>query len=63
MSNKPVSTIQIYEPLKSKLCDLYENESIFDKFSISVSPTSDHFVTGLFNSNFHVSDSQGEQNN
>jgi len=32
MTNKPVSTIQIFEPLKSKLCELYENECIFDKF-------------------------------
>lgn len=34
MTNKPVSTIPIFEPIKSKLCELYENESIFDKFSI-----------------------------
>ena len=62
MPNKPVSTVQVYEPLKSKLCDLYENESIFDKFSISVSPCSDYFMTGLFNSNFHISDREGNQN-
>lgn len=34
MTNKPVSIIPIFEPIKSKLCDLYENECIFDKFSI-----------------------------
>ena len=34
MSNKPVVSVPIFEPLKSKLCDLYENECIFDKFSI-----------------------------
>jgi len=26
MTNKPVLKLPIYEPLKSKLCDLYENE-------------------------------------
>ena len=34
MSNKPVESVPIFEPLKSKLRDLYENECIFDKFSI-----------------------------
>jgi serine/threonine-protein phosphatase 2A regulatory subunit B len=29
MTNKPVVSVPIYEPLKSKLCDLYENEVIF----------------------------------
>lgn len=62
MSNKPVETIQIFEPLKSKLCELYENECIFDKFSISSSPCSNYFLTGLFNSNFHISDRSGNQN-
>lgn len=62
MPNKPVSKIQIYEPLKSKLCELYENECIFDKFSISSSPCSNYFVTGMFNSNFHVCDRNGDMN-
>jgi len=34
MNNRPVSKIGVFDPLKSKLCDLYENECIFDKFSI-----------------------------
>lgn len=62
MPNKPVSNIPIFEPLKSKLCELYENECIFDKFSISSSPDSNYFITGNFNSNFHIVDRQGENN-
>lgn len=62
MTNKPVQSIQVYEPLKSKLCELYENECIFDKFSISSSPCSNYFLTGLFNSNFHVCDRNGDNN-
>ena len=61
-SNKPVETITIFEPLKSKLCELYENEAIFDKFSISSSPCSNYILTGLFNNTFHVSDIQGQSN-
>ena len=63
MASKPIATIPIFEPLKSKLCELYENESIFDKFSISGSPDSNFFVTGNFNSTFHVIDKNGECNN
>ncbi len=62
MTNKPVSTIQIFEPLKSKLCELYENECIFDKFNISSSPDSNYFITGNFNSTFHIVDRNGENN-
>lgn len=62
MTNKPVATIPIFEPLKSKLCELYENECIFDKFSIHSSPDSNHFTTGNFNSTFHVIDRLGENN-
>ncbi|CAD8098954.1 unnamed protein product [Paramecium primaurelia] len=62
MTNKPVATVQVFEPLKSKLCDLYENESIFDKFSIASTLDSNSFVTGNFNSTFHIVDRMGECN-
>lgn len=32
MENRPVQTFHIHEYLRSKLCDLYENDCIFDKF-------------------------------
>jgi serine/threonine-protein phosphatase 2A regulatory subunit B len=62
MNNKPVVTIPIFEPLKSKLCELYENECIFDKFSISSSWDSNYFLTGNFNNTFHLIDRNGEAN-
>lgn len=37
MESKPVKTIYIHDHLRSKLCDLYENDCIFDKFECSVS--------------------------
>jgi serine/threonine-protein phosphatase 2A regulatory subunit B len=59
MTNKPVTTVQVFEPLKSKLCDLYDNECIFDKFSISSTTDSNNFITGNFNNTFHVIDRNG----
>ena len=35
MTKKPVCINTICEPLKSKLCELYENEGIFEKFNVS----------------------------
>lgn len=32
MDTKPVETYQVHEHLRSKLCALYENDCIFDKF-------------------------------
>lgn len=32
MDNKPLETIYIHDHLRSRLCDLYENDCIFDKF-------------------------------
>lgn len=32
MESRPVRTIQIHDHLRGKLCDLYENDCIFDKF-------------------------------
>ena len=32
MDSKPIETFQVHEYLRSKLCSLYENDCIFDKF-------------------------------
>ncbi|MBN3301968.1 2ABG phosphatase, partial [Amia calva] len=32
MENKPIETYQVHDYLRSKLCSLYENDCIFDKF-------------------------------
>lgn len=37
MENKPVKTINVHDHLRSKLCDLYENDCIFDKFECTFS--------------------------
>lgn len=37
MDNKPVQTINIHDQLRTRLCDLYENDCIFDKFECTFS--------------------------
>lgn len=37
MENKPIKTINVHDHLRSKLCDLYENDCIFDKFECTFS--------------------------
>ena len=36
-ASKPLMTISLQDSLKSKLCDLFENDSIYDKFQLSAS--------------------------
>jgi len=59
MENKPVKIVNIHEPLRAKLCDLYENDCIFDKFECSFSHDGNHMVTGSYNDFFHVYDRNG----
>jgi len=54
MESKPLKTFHVHEHLRSKLCDLYKNDSIFDKFDVSFSHDSQHIVTGSYQNNFHV---------
>ena len=60
MEARPVKTIQIHDYLRPKLCDLYENDSIFDKFECSLSGDGSHFVTGSYNNFFHIYDRYGK---
>jgi len=60
MENKPVKTINIHEQLRPKLCDLYENDCIFDKFECAFSHDGNHLLTGSYNDLFHVYDKNGK---
>jgi len=62
MNTKPVAILPIFDPIKSKLCDLYESEAIFDKFTLCNSPCSNYIATGLFNGNFHIIEKAGDFN-
>lgn len=59
MESKPVRTINIHEQLRPKLCDLYHNDCIFDKFECSLSSDGSRVVTGAYHNMFHVFDIHG----
>ena len=54
MENKPVKTIPIHEHLRPRLCDTYENDSIFDKFEVVFSGDANNVMTGSYNNNFMI---------
>ena len=62
MPNVPYNVTTLYEPLKSKLCDFYENDCIFDKFDVNMSKDGKHYVSGNFDNKFHICDIEGRQN-
>ncbi|KAI3872121.1 hypothetical protein MKX03_033182 [Papaver bracteatum] len=54
MEASPVATFQVHEHLRPKLCDLYENDSIFDKFECCLSGDGLHVATGSYSNLFRV---------
>lgn len=60
MESKPVKTIPIHEHLRSKLCDLYENDCIFDKFEALWGYDNKKILTGSYANYFHVFDKDDE---
>lgn len=61
-NSKYVKSIQITDYVEKKLCDLYENESVFDKFEVNASPCGNYLITGAYNSNAHVIDIEATNN-
>jgi len=56
MEKQPLKVVKFHDHLISKLCDLYENECIFDKFDCSWDPQSFRLLTGSYNNNFCICD-------
>ena len=54
MERTPVKTIPIHEHLRPRLCDTYENDSIFDKFEVVFSGDAKNVMTGSYNNNFMI---------
>ncbi|PVU84542.1 hypothetical protein BB559_007575 [Furculomyces boomerangus] len=54
MESHPVSTINVHDYLRSKLCDLYENDCIFDKFECNLSGDGKSAMTGSYNNYFSI---------
>jgi serine/threonine-protein phosphatase 2A regulatory subunit B len=55
-SSAPVKTIFVHEFLRSKLCDLYESDCIFDKFECAFSGDARQMVTGSYNNYLRIYD-------
>merc|ERR1712065_120429 len=60
MDSQPLRTIHIHEHLSSRLCELYETDSIFDKFEVSVSCDGSSLMTGSYGGLFKVYDWSGK---
>lgn len=58
MDKRPLVTIPIHDHLKGKLCDLYENDCIFDKFECTFSGDGNHVLSGSYNNYFHIYDKE-----
>lgn len=61
-TKEPLKTIKLFEPFNSKLYDVYEQDIIFDKFNLGLSPDGHSFVTGFYNNYFHICDLEGAKN-
>ena len=56
MEARPVQVIPVHDLLKVHLCDLYENDCIFDKFELSINAQGTRGVTGSYNNHFVIFD-------
>ncbi|WJX92049.1 Serine/threonine protein phosphatase 2A 55 kDa regulatory subunit B beta isoform [Trifolium repens] len=54
MDSGPVATFRVHEHLRPRLCDLYENDSIFDKFECCLSGDGSRVSTGSYSNLFRV---------
>ncbi|KAJ1987951.1 protein phosphatase 2A regulatory subunit cdc55 [Dimargaris cristalligena] len=61
MAKAPLKTIPVHDVLKSKLCDLYENDCIFDKFECTLSGNNAYAMTGSYNNYFSIFDLNTEE--
>lgn len=56
METKPIQSFNVHEYLRSKLCALYDNDSIFDKFECCWSGDDRYIMTGSYNNFFRMFD-------
>ncbi|XP_057212529.1 serine/threonine-protein phosphatase 2A 55 kDa regulatory subunit B alpha isoform [Triplophysa rosa] len=54
MESQPVETYQVHGFLRSKLCSLYENDCIFDKFECCWKGDDSEVMTGSYNNFFRM---------
>ena len=57
---EPVVVIPTHEHLRHKLCELYENDCIFDKFECCTSGDGKNIMTGSYCNHFNIYDREGK---
>jgi serine/threonine-protein phosphatase 2A regulatory subunit B len=55
-TKKPLMNVSLQETMKTKLCEVFENDCIFDKFKLTSSNDGNTLLTGTYNNCFHVID-------
>ncbi|EDV22961.1 uncharacterized protein TRIADDRAFT_50614 [Trichoplax adhaerens] len=63
MDSKPVETYYVHEYLRNRLCSLYENDCIFDKFECCWSGDDSGIMTGSYNNFFRLFDRNSLRDN
>lgn len=61
-SRKPMTSISVCDYLEKNLVNLYEDDSIYDKFFMDVSPCGNYMLTGAYNKSAHIIDIYGNNN-
>ncbi|KAI9292403.1 protein phosphatase PP2A regulatory subunit B [Neoconidiobolus thromboides FSU 785] len=56
MATRPIKTISVHDHLRSKLCDLYENDCIFDKFECMFSGDGSQVLAGSYSNAINIFD-------
>ncbi|KAL8226498.1 hypothetical protein R6Q57_016330 [Mikania cordata] len=54
MQTSPVVTYKVHEHLRPQLCNLYNDDAIFDKFDCCISGDMSHFATGSYSNHMRI---------
>lgn len=61
-SNQHLNAYYVCDFVDKNLCNLYEDDSIYDKFFMDLSPCNNYFLTGNYNRQCHIVDRNGTYN-
>jgi len=59
VETRPVSVVAIHDHLRAKLCELYENDCIFDKFECALSNDGGRVITGSYDHRVYIHNTAG----
>lgn len=62
MDSGPLMTLPIHDHIKPRLCDLYDNDSVFDKFECSFNYDGSSILSGSYNNYLKVTNANASAN-